>query len=969
MKGRIPWTAVLALVLLLPLCAADERIDLEIDSEDSRYETGGSVDIEVTVSNPSENWDVSDVTVSATGDGLSFSYSPSSATIAKGDDESFTVTASGFIWQETEVEIRADAPGTEDYDIHGDSTTVILEPPRMGIEVLAPDTKMGVVVENTSLSQEVRFDILLKNTGEYGLEGVAVNVTYDADELSCTDATDSKDIAMGKTESFGMGCQNVDSGDQVLMTISDKHGAVKEVAGVTFEFIEEEKETGPLTPDSANASFAGRFGEVFMPPSAAGESWPMFRGNPARTGLCNGSGDLDEDFLVSWTHNLPRGAFGSPVVGELAGRGGLEVVVPLEKAQGSQTDSLMMLSVSGEPVWSFSSEYGAHSSPALADLDRDGDLDVVFGTNGGAVYALDGESGEEIWSFRKAVGTFRSSPLVYDGDGDGNIEVYIGSDGGLHAFDGMSGIPEWTYPTSKEVTSSPAIGNLDDDDGLEIAFAAQDGILYVLNEDGTLVWHLEADSKIIYSSPAIAPDKRVIIGTEGGELLFVKAGNIEETFTANAAITGSPAISGSDNYTVVFATAAETEVHGAYVKSENRIYGLDSQGEELWSVDTGGWSVFSSPALADLDRDGTVEAAVGSREGRLYVIDIESGEVEWTYSGGTGLFASPAVADADGDGNLEMVLAYRFSNQIKLLDSPDKPDLAIGNLSFSDDFPENGDVINISVSIVNRGDAPSTNATLALYTRSPVLDNPVGNTSLPGLGAGEEANASLGWEVRLPPGEVGIYAEVDPFEEIGEANELNNGFFRGFHNDLRIVSYSFPGNLGVATQETSGKALVTIENRGRLDLEDVEVILIKQLPNGTSEESRKSVDLGAGEQTELKLPLLYKPGENSTFKIAVDPGGKVKENYKGNNIIIWEPEVARPSGGSHASEEPSPSGEESTDSMLILLLLAAAVGIIIWKKVIEPKRKKGRKKGEGAEGGGEAEKGDEYKSEMPDASG
>jgi len=77
-------------------------------------------------------------------------------------------------------------------------------------------------------------------------------------------------------------------------------------------------------------------------------------------------------------------------------------------------------------LWSVETGDEVDSSPALGDLDEDGHLDVVVGSNDRDVYALDGTSGAELWSFTTG-GPVASSPALGDLDGDGNQDVVIGS--------------------------------------------------------------------------------------------------------------------------------------------------------------------------------------------------------------------------------------------------------------------------------------------------------------------------------------------------------------------------------------------------------------------------------------------------------------------------------------------------------------------------------------------------------------
>lgn len=76
-------------------------------------------------------------------------------------------------------------------------------------------------------------------------------------------------------------------------------------------------------------------------------------------------------------------------------------------------------------------------------------------------------------------------------------------------------------------------------------------------------------------------------------------------------------------------------------------------GAKLWEFSTGG-SIFSSPAVADLDGDGVNEVYVGSYDGYLYSIYTNNGSLNWKYYTGNEIRSSPALADADNDGYPEV---------------------------------------------------------------------------------------------------------------------------------------------------------------------------------------------------------------------------------------------------------------------------------------------------------------------------
>ncbi len=81
----------------------------------------------------------------------------------------------------------------------------------------------------------------------------------------------------------------------------------------------------------------------------------------------------------------------------------------------------------GSLAWSFTTGYIIRSSPALGDVDGDGGMEILVGSNDNKVYCLDGTTGIKEWGFLTG-GDLNSSPALGDVDGDGNMEVLIGSD-------------------------------------------------------------------------------------------------------------------------------------------------------------------------------------------------------------------------------------------------------------------------------------------------------------------------------------------------------------------------------------------------------------------------------------------------------------------------------------------------------------------------------------------------------------
>jgi len=125
------------------------------------------------------------------------------------------------------------------------------------------------------------------------------------------------------------------------------------------------------------------------------------------------------------------------------------------------------------------------SSPALGDIDGDGYLEIVL-SGANKVYAFN-YNGTLVTNFpitisrSQPLGPLNSSPALADVDGDGRIEIVVGSpERELLAFhsDG-SEVKGWPLSCGGPVSSSPAFLDVDNDDSLEVMVGSDDGWLYM----------------------------------------------------------------------------------------------------------------------------------------------------------------------------------------------------------------------------------------------------------------------------------------------------------------------------------------------------------------------------------------------------------------------------------------------------------------------------------------------------------
>lgn len=140
---------------------------------------------------------------------------------------------------------------------------------------------------------------------------------------------------------------------------------------------------------------------------------------------------------------------------------------------------------------------------------RDGIL--YFGTEIGAVYALDWQKGEIAWTYANPDRDQQidSSPAV------SQDKVVIGhGDKQLHAIDRQTGKGLWTVPTRAKIDASPVIA------GDKVIVGSNDKQLYLVRlSDGEVLWKHNA-GQTIRGSAAVSGDK-FVVGSDnsGGKIM------------------------------------------------------------------------------------------------------------------------------------------------------------------------------------------------------------------------------------------------------------------------------------------------------------------------------------------------------------------------------------------------------------------------------------------------------------------
>jgi hypothetical protein len=224
---------------------------------------------------------------------------------------------------------------------------------------------------------------------------------------------------------------------------------------------------------------------------------------------------------------VPDGVFATSALGDLNKDGRLEIVV------AAYDENLYVLNHRCEDLlgWPFHMRDNTWGSAALADLDDDGYLDVIVGgyrhedgcpdAGCGRLFVFD-RDGNPLRGWPRDIPThLDSSPAVGDIDNDGNLEIVIGSGQNpdprfhrVYAFEkNGSYVDGWPAATGGEVFSSPSLADVTGDGFLEVFVGARDGKLYGWRHDGTALpnWPVtplnqNGDSQPIHASSPVILD-------------------------------------------------------------------------------------------------------------------------------------------------------------------------------------------------------------------------------------------------------------------------------------------------------------------------------------------------------------------------------------------------------------------------------------------------------------------------------
>lgn len=386
------------------------------------------------------------------------------------------------------------------------------------------------------------------------------------------------------------------------------------------------------------------------------DSFPLFSGFPKTTSgatyeggiICNMDSDNDLEIVRNmgytvqawnfdgsnvpgWPQTVPTYQLEcSPAFGDIDGDGQEEIVVTNHGLTSG--GFIYAFRKNGTPVPGFPINHGYSSrTPVLANINNSGGLEIIVNkrlSGSGEVWVYSG-NGVVYPGWPKTINHVpASSSAVGDITGDGIPEIVSESYSSLYAWDKdgnpLSGFP-YTMPNGDVNSySSPVLADIDGDNIREIIFGTHvlgsGGYVYVLKNNGTLLTGWPQPTVYwIYGPPAvgyidgdniidIAVGDQVLSGTPSDQLyVWNKNGVYLSGFPVPLlnAINNQVSIADIDNDNNMELIVDDNTTSGG----RGKYLAFNHNGTPVagWDVNVDGTTMFSTPMLGDLNRDGILD--------------------------------------------------------------------------------------------------------------------------------------------------------------------------------------------------------------------------------------------------------------------------------------------------------------------------------------------------------------------------
>ncbi len=336
--------------------------------------------------------------------------------------------------------------------------------------------------------------------------------------------------------------------------------------------------------------------------------------------------------------------------------------------------SLVLYNADGTVANGFPIETGTISmAPIVADMDNDGQKEIVVVTRGGTVYEYR-EDGTLVRSFVTGEAVYGDA-AVANLDTDPDLEIVFGTmRKNLHVIktdsSELSGFPK---TEASLINKGVSLADLNGDDIPEIIYGVFNSTLQAVTAAGDTVagFPVNISDKIVKTPVTIQADSgiSIIVLTQDKKLqIFNAEGLRQAVYGFSGVATSVPAICdwNKDGIPDIFFTTDDHYVHGVTLQGDS----LDTFPRLLDDrAETG-------PVFADFNNDGLYEMVLGLLDGSVHTLRTDGNELpHFPLTFDEAMHSVPVVADLDNDGDLEIIISGNENLNVVDVDGDKNPQM------------------------------------------------------------------------------------------------------------------------------------------------------------------------------------------------------------------------------------------------------------------------------------------------------